>query len=156
MYDVTKLKSLAECRTVMQRARDRNLPDVYEAVFRRMCQLVGSENDEPSDPLVKDFYETLAAYEQLLTERTRKLRRPITPAERYRTRASTNHSSNGRAIRPRPMGSSFLSRQDCPSTRVNIWLRAILSARPERIVVMRPADELPHRLVRRRGQEVPG
>jgi hypothetical protein len=69
MYDVTKLKSLADCRTVMQRARQRNLPDVYEAVFRRMCQLVGSDNDDPDDPLVKDFYETLAAYEQLLTEK---------------------------------------------------------------------------------------
>ena len=69
MYDVTKLKSLPDCRTVMQRARQRNLPDVYEAVFRRMCQLVGSDNDDPNDPLVKDFFETLAAYEQLLTEK---------------------------------------------------------------------------------------
>jgi hypothetical protein len=31
--------------------------------------LVGSENDDPADPLVRDFYETLAAYEQLLTEK---------------------------------------------------------------------------------------
>jgi hypothetical protein len=69
MYDVTKLKTLAECRTVMQRARTRNVPEVYEAVFRRMCQLVGSENDDPTDRLVRDFYETLAAYEQLLTEK---------------------------------------------------------------------------------------
>jgi hypothetical protein len=72
MYDVTKLASLAACRTVMQRARDRNMPDVYEAVFRRMCQLVGSANDNPDDPLVRDFYETLAAYEQLLTEKNNK------------------------------------------------------------------------------------
>jgi hypothetical protein len=35
MYDVAKLKTLAECRTVMQRARQRNLPDVYATVFRR-------------------------------------------------------------------------------------------------------------------------
>ena len=72
MYDVAKLNTLTECRTVMQRARLRNLPDVYEAVFRRMCQLVGSDNDDPNDPLVKDFYETLAAYEQLLTEKNGK------------------------------------------------------------------------------------
>jgi hypothetical protein len=69
MYDVNKLSSLAECRTVMQRARDRNVPEVYKAVFRRMCELVGSRNDDPSDPLVREFYETLAAYEQLLTEK---------------------------------------------------------------------------------------
>jgi hypothetical protein len=31
--------------------------------------LIGTENDDPSDPLVGDFYETLAAYEQLLTEK---------------------------------------------------------------------------------------
>ncbi len=80
MYDVTKLASLADCRTVMRRARERNLPNVYEAVFRRMCQLVGSANDDPDDPLVRDFYETLAAYEQLLTEKNNK----TTPASRTR------------------------------------------------------------------------
>jgi len=69
MYDVTKLKTPEDCRTVMQRARDQNLPDVYNAIFRRFCELVGTENDDPSDPLVRDFYETLAAYEQLLTEK---------------------------------------------------------------------------------------
>jgi hypothetical protein len=72
MYDVTKLKSVTECRTVMQRARDRNVPEVYDAAFRRMCQLVGSANDDPNDPLVRDFFETLAAYEQLLTEKNRR------------------------------------------------------------------------------------
>jgi hypothetical protein len=69
MYDATKLKTPEECRTVMQRARDRELPEVYNAVFKRLCELVGSAHDEPSDPLVRDFYETLAAYEQLLTEK---------------------------------------------------------------------------------------
>lgn len=34
-----------------------------------MCELVGSDNDDPNDPLVKDFYQTPAAYEQLLTEK---------------------------------------------------------------------------------------
>jgi hypothetical protein len=35
MYDVNKLSSLAECRTVMQRARERNVPEVYKAAFQR-------------------------------------------------------------------------------------------------------------------------
>jgi len=69
MYDATKLKTVAECRTVLDRARAQKRNDVYAAVFHRMCQLVGSENDDPDDPLVRDFYETLAAYEQLLTEK---------------------------------------------------------------------------------------
>ena len=69
MYDLSKLQTPEDCRTVMQRARDRNLPDVYNAAFKRFCELIGTENDDPSDPLVRDFYETLAAYEQLLTEK---------------------------------------------------------------------------------------
>ena len=69
MYDASKLKTVAECRTVLDRARAQKRNDVYAAVFHRMCQLVGSENDDPDDPLVRDFYETLAAYEQLLTEK---------------------------------------------------------------------------------------
>jgi hypothetical protein len=69
MYDVNKLRTPQECRTVLQRARQQNQSEVYNAVFRRLCALVGSENDDPVDPLVRDFYETLAAYEQLLTEK---------------------------------------------------------------------------------------
>jgi hypothetical protein len=69
MYDVSKLVTPDDCRTVMARAKERGLLDVYTAVFKRYCALVGNANDDPSDPLVRDFYETLAAYEQLLTEK---------------------------------------------------------------------------------------
>jgi hypothetical protein len=69
MYDVSKLKSPTECRTVMERARKQGLRDIYNAVFRRFCELAGKENEDPADPLVRDFFETLAAYEQLLTEK---------------------------------------------------------------------------------------
>jgi len=68
MYDVSKLRSPAECRTVLERARKQGLTDVYNAVFRRFCELAGKENEDPTDPLVRDFFETLAAYEQLLTD----------------------------------------------------------------------------------------
>ena len=56
----------------MDRARARQIGEVYQAVFRRLCELAGNEHDDPDDPLVRDFYETLAAYEQLLTERNGK------------------------------------------------------------------------------------
>lgn len=69
MYDVAKLRTADECRTVMARARAKGLDEVYQQVFRRYCALVGTAFDDPSDPLVADFYETLAAYEQLLTEK---------------------------------------------------------------------------------------
>lgn len=68
-YDATKLKTPQECRIVMQRARERKLPEVYNAAFRRFCELTGAANDDPSDPLIADFYRTLAAYEQLLTDK---------------------------------------------------------------------------------------
>jgi|HubBroStandDraft_5_1064220.scaffolds.fasta_scaffold226214_2 hypothetical protein len=69
MYDVAKLKTPVECRTVMERAKSKGNTEVYRAVFRRYCHLVGNANDDPSDPLIRDFYETLGAYEQLLTEK---------------------------------------------------------------------------------------
>jgi hypothetical protein len=59
MYDVSKLRTPQECRTVLQRARQQNLSEVYNTVFRRLCGLVGSENHDPADPLVRDFHETL-------------------------------------------------------------------------------------------------
>lgn len=80
MYDATKIKTVAECRIVLERARTRRLDDVYSAVFRRLCQLVGNANDDPDDPLARDFYETLAAYKQLLTEKNGR----NTPATRTR------------------------------------------------------------------------
>jgi hypothetical protein len=68
-YDASKLKTPSECRIVMRRAQEKQLPDVYNAVFKRYCELTGAANDDPSDPLIADFYKTLAAYEQLLTEK---------------------------------------------------------------------------------------
>jgi hypothetical protein len=80
MYDISKLKTPEDCRIVMQRARDRGISDVYNGAFKRFCELVGAANDDPSDPLVCDFYKTLAAYEQLLTEKNKR----NTPASRTR------------------------------------------------------------------------
>ena len=69
MYDPAVLRTLKECRIVMGRAQDKGLHDIYKSVFRRYCDLAGNEHDDPADPLIRDFRETLAAYEQLLTEK---------------------------------------------------------------------------------------
>lgn len=69
MYDLRLLKTVAECRTVMERAKRQGNDAVYQDVFRRMCAISGHENDSPDDPLVRDFHSTLAAYEQILTEK---------------------------------------------------------------------------------------
>ena len=37
--------------------------------LRRLSELYGSENDDPSDPIVRTFFEGLAFYEQILFEK---------------------------------------------------------------------------------------
>lgn len=69
MYDLQKLKTVGDCRRVMVRAKEQGREDIYMQVFKRQCQLVGHENDDPSDTLIRRFHETLAAYEQLLSEK---------------------------------------------------------------------------------------
>lgn len=69
MYDPAVLKTVEDCRTVMARAKERGLDQVYEAVFRRSCEIAGRNMDDPRDPLIRAFHETLTAYEQLLTEK---------------------------------------------------------------------------------------
>jgi hypothetical protein len=71
-YNVSSLKTPVQCRTVMARAKEQGLDEVYKAVFQRYCDLVGQSVEDPEDPLVRGFFETLAAYEQLLTERNGK------------------------------------------------------------------------------------
>ena len=72
MYDVSNLRTQEECRIVMERAKKEGRDDFYEKVFRRYCEIVGAEYDDPGDPLIREFWETLAAYEQLLTEKNGK------------------------------------------------------------------------------------
>ena len=69
MYDVSKLKTIEECRTVMDRAKKLGKTDIYKNVFQRFCQLHGTLNEDPDDTLIKEFWETLGAYEQLLSEK---------------------------------------------------------------------------------------
>jgi hypothetical protein len=53
-------------RNLMANARSRGREDVYWAAFRRLCAVEGMNYD---DPLHRDFYQVLAAYEELLTEK---------------------------------------------------------------------------------------
>lgn len=69
MYDVSVLKTQEECRIVMGRAKEKGDDAFYAKVFRRSCEIAGAEHDDPDDPLIREFWETLAAYEQHLTEK---------------------------------------------------------------------------------------
>ncbi|OFW96845.1 MAG: hypothetical protein A3D94_14280 [Alphaproteobacteria bacterium RIFCSPHIGHO2_12_FULL_66_14] len=53
-------------RTLMENARRLGRDDIWREAFRRLCTLEGADQ---TDPLHRDFYQTLAAYEQLLTQK---------------------------------------------------------------------------------------
>jgi hypothetical protein len=50
----------------MKRAKERGLQDVYLAAFDRLYELAGADL---SDPLHRDWWRSLAVYEQMLTEK---------------------------------------------------------------------------------------
>jgi hypothetical protein len=56
----------AALRTLMENARRLGRTDVWREAFRRLCALEAAGHEEP---LLRDFHETLAAYEQLLSEK---------------------------------------------------------------------------------------
>lgn len=56
----------AALRTLMENAKRLGRMDVWREAFRRLCAL---EAEGQAEPLLRDFHETLAAYEQLLSEK---------------------------------------------------------------------------------------
>lgn len=69
MYDVNKLTTPDQCEIVMVRARNQGLENIYRDVLRRYCELVGKEMDKPDDPIVRELWEGIAAYEAHLFEK---------------------------------------------------------------------------------------
>lgn len=55
-----------ELRNLMANAKRLKRDDVWREAFERLCILSGLDQ---ADPLHRDFYATLAAYEELLTEK---------------------------------------------------------------------------------------
>jgi hypothetical protein len=56
----------ADLRTLMTNAKRLGRDDIWREAFRQLCSLEGADQ---TDPLHRDFYQTLAAYEQLLTQK---------------------------------------------------------------------------------------
>jgi len=56
----------AALRTLMTNAKRLGRDDIWREAFRKLCSLEGAEQTEP---LHRDFYETLAAYEYLLSQK---------------------------------------------------------------------------------------
>lgn len=56
----------AALRTLMTNAKRLGRDDIWREAFRKLCSLEGAEQTEP---LHRDFHETLAAYEYLLSQK---------------------------------------------------------------------------------------
>jgi hypothetical protein len=56
----------ADLRTLMTNAKRLGRDDIWREAFQRLCALEGADQTEP---LHRDFYQTLAAYEQLLSQK---------------------------------------------------------------------------------------
>ncbi len=67
--DPTKIEKMADknaLRNLMENAKRLERDDIYWLAFKRLCSLEGMAYD---DPLERDFYDVLNAYEELLTEK---------------------------------------------------------------------------------------
>ena len=65
--DASKIAQMSDkeaLRNLMQNARRLDRDDIYWQAFRRLCSLEGMIY---GDPLERDFYDVLNAYEELLT-----------------------------------------------------------------------------------------
>jgi hypothetical protein len=63
MKPISAYTDAKELRQLMKNAKKLGRDDVYWQSFNRLCALQGIDQ---SDPLHRDFYATLAAYEELL------------------------------------------------------------------------------------------
>ena len=67
--DPAKIEQMADrgaLRNLMGNAKRLERDDIYWLAFKRLCSLEGMAYD---DPLERDFYDVLNAYEELLTEK---------------------------------------------------------------------------------------
>lgn len=64
-FDFKKLKTPDECRTFMKNARTRNRENLCPGAFRRLCEL---ESGQDPDPIVVEFWQAIAALEEVRRE----------------------------------------------------------------------------------------
>lgn len=63
---ISAYTDVKQLQTLMRNAKRQGRDDIYNEAFRRRCELDGMNYD---DPLEREFYITLAAYEELLAEK---------------------------------------------------------------------------------------
>jgi hypothetical protein len=73
----------ADLRTLMVNAKRLGRDDVWRGAFRQLCVLEGADQ---TDPLHRDFYEALAAYEHFLSERNGRATRATLTRQKAKTK----------------------------------------------------------------------
>jgi len=69
MKPISAYTDVKDLRQIMINAKRAKRDDVYWESFRRVCELEGTNHN---DPLERDFYVMLTAYEELLSEKNGK------------------------------------------------------------------------------------
>lgn len=73
----------AALRTLMHNAKRLKRDDVWQQAFRRLCELEGLNQ---TDPIHRDFYATLRAYEELLTQKNGRTTRASRTRQKLRSK----------------------------------------------------------------------
>ena len=80
---ISKYTNATDLRNLMANAKRLERDDVWWEAFRRLCELEGMDQ---TDPLHRDFYEMLAAYEELLTEKNGRTTRASRTRQKLKNR----------------------------------------------------------------------
>ncbi|MGD0764062.1 MAG: hypothetical protein ABR929_12895 [Roseiarcus sp.] len=83
---ISEYTDRSELRGLMFNARRLKRDDIWQEAFRRLCALEGLDQ---TDPLHRDFYQTLAAYEELLTEKNGRTTRASRTRQKLRNKGVT-------------------------------------------------------------------
>jgi hypothetical protein len=126
---IEKLMVPKELRNVMNNAKTQNRDDIYWVAFRRLCALEGMNHN---DPLHRDFYQVLAAYESLLTQKNART------TKANRTRQKLSRHSVEKCLEDWALSST-------PTQGFNLLVSAGLSELTAEYLVVKYADRFePH------------
>ena len=107
--NITKITDATSLRNLMENANRLDRQDVYWLAFKQLCSLEGMSLN---DPLEREFYDVLNAYEELLTEKNGRTTK-ATRTRRWALATESVPSSQGRTAVPTPKGSDNGLRKVC-------------------------------------------
>jgi hypothetical protein len=80
---ISEYTDQAALRNLMHNAKRLKRDDIWQQAFRRLCELEGLDQ---ADPLHRDFFATLRAYEELLTQKNGRTTRASRTRQKLRNK----------------------------------------------------------------------